>query len=95
MVGNNNSNNSTVARFGAGQPLHRDLGIVSVNIILNSAEEFQGGGTMFENQLYSKITKGDRIIPSALKPIGVGHTIAHLSNERHVGVGITYGLRDI
>ena len=95
MVGNNNSNNSTVARFGAGQPLHRDLGIVSVNIMLNSDEEFQGGGTMFENQLHNEITKGDGVIPSALKPIGVGHAIAHLSNERHAGVGTTDGLRDI
>jgi len=35
--------------IGAGQPLHRDLGYVSVNIMLNSQEEFCGGRTFFED----------------------------------------------
>jgi len=37
--------------MGAGQPLHRDKSIVSVNIMLNSDNEFEGGGTFFENQM--------------------------------------------
>ena len=92
---NTNIESSTKSFLGAGQPLHRDLGIVSVNIMLNAAEEFQGGGTMFENQLRSAITEGSGDAPLALKPIGAGHAIAHLSNERHAGVGTTSGVRDI
>jgi hypothetical protein len=33
--------------------------------------------------------------PSPLKPLGVGHALAHLSNQRHAGVGTTSGVRDI
>jgi len=46
--------------IGAGQPLHRDLGIVSVNIMLNDANEFEGGGTFFENQLLCDREKEDK-----------------------------------
>eukprot|EP00978_Attheya_sp_CCMP212_P004359 scaffold9504_cov49-Attheya_sp.AAC.5 len=42
---------NNTANQGAGQPLHRDLGLVSVNVMLNARDEFQGGGTFFENQL--------------------------------------------
>ena len=34
--------------FGAGQPLHRDLGMFSVNIALSDRIMFEGGGTFFE-----------------------------------------------
>jgi hypothetical protein len=73
---------------GAGQPLHRDLGIVSVNIMLNSADDFVGGGTFFENQLRSGGA-------SPLKPKGVGHCLAHYSTERHAGSATLEGVRDI
>jgi len=76
------------SEIGAGQPLHRDLGIVSVNIMLNSADHFQGGGTLFENQLH-----GNDISP--LKPLGVGHCLAHYSAERHAGASTKEGVRDI
>ena len=73
---------------GAGQPLHRDLGLVSVNIMLNSEEEFASGGTAFENQF-------DQMGSQPLKPVGPGHALSHLSSERHAGSSTTEGVRDI
>ena len=73
----------------AGQPLHRDLGLVSVNIMLNSANDFTGGGTFFENQLLGH----EEAEP--LKPSGIGHCLAHSAAERHAGAGTTAGVRDI
>ena len=84
---------------GAGQPLHRDLGLVSINIMLNSHGEFEGGGTFFESQLLGldsleelKASQG-RYKP--LKPGRPGHALAHLSSERHAGSSTVRGLRDI
>jgi hypothetical protein len=74
---------------GAGQPFHRDLGIVSINIMLNDASDFRGGGTFFENQLRG------RQPPEPLKPGGVGHCLAHYSAERHAGSATLEGVRDI
>ena len=107
------ANGAARSFLGAGQPLHRDLGLISVNIMLNPAEEFQGGGTFLENQLRDHIgipvgddgdgdgdchkhddRDGDPL-PVPLKPIGAGHAVAHLSNERHAGVATTGGVRDI
>ena len=91
--------NATEAEnVGAGQPLHRDLGYVSVNIMLNSQDEFDGGGTFFENQLLPIILNGDGgtskdIHP--LKPLGPGHAIAHYSSDRHAGSATFGGVRDI
>jgi len=82
---------SSFGNVGAGQPLHRDKSIISVNIMLNSKEEFDGGGTFFENQLIS--TSGEII--KSLKPMGVGHAVAHSSSERHAGAGTVSGVRDI
>lgn len=74
--------------FGAGQPLHRDLGLISVNIMLNSEEEFASGGTAFENQFGERDSQ-------PLKPVGPGHALAHLSSERHAGSSTIEGVRDI
>ena len=81
--------------IGAGQPLHRDLGYVSVNIMLN--EEFEGGGTFFEDQLLPVVLSGDHddIEMQPLKPLGPGHAIAHYSNSRHAGAATHTGVRDI
>lgn len=87
--------------IGAGQPLHRDLGYVSVNIMLNPQEEFQGGGTFFENQLLplndgrdgGSATTVAAALP--LKPLGPGHAIAHKSSDRHAGSATVGGVRDI
>jgi tetratricopeptide (TPR) repeat protein len=89
--------------IGAGQPLHRDLGYVSVNIMLNQQEEFQGGGTFFENQLLPVVLNDGRDDGSAttaaaalpLKPLGPGHAIAHKSSDRHAGSATVGGVRDI
>jgi len=75
-------NNST----GASQPLHRDLGLISVNIRLN--DEFEGGGTFFENQM-----RESSCLP--LKPAHVGHCLMHKSSERHAGSATTQGVRDV
>lgn len=89
--------------IGAGQPLHRDLGYVSVNIMLNTQEEFQGGGTFFENQLLPVVLNDGRDGGSTttaaaalpLKPLGPGHAIAHKSSDRHAGSATIDGVRDI
>ena len=91
-VANDCKNN--IRTTGAGQPLHRDLGYVSINVMLN--EGFDGGGTFFENQLLPLITRNNHtneIVP--LKPVGPGHAIAHYSNERHAGAATFEGIRDI
>jgi len=79
---------SNAAVVGAGQPLHRDLGLISVNIMLNSEEEFAAGGTAFENQF-------GEVGSQPLKPVGPGHALSHLSSERHAGSCTTKGVRDI
>jgi hypothetical protein len=75
--------------LGAGQPLHRDLGIVSVNVMLNEQDEFEGGGTFFENQLRN----GTNVHP--LKPLGEGYCLTHFSSERHAGAATVAGVRDV
>jgi len=84
---------------GSGQPLHRDLGIVSVNIALNDKKGFDGGGTFFEHQL-SKIAYYLNHDPHSkkLKPLlpkGAGHAIFHPSFIRHAGAATSRGIRDI
>jgi hypothetical protein len=82
---------------GAGQPLHRDLGLVSVNIMLNDQAEFKGGGTFFEHQLESTLleTADGTTLPSPLKPLQPGHALMHLSSDRHAGASTKSGVRDI
>ena len=95
--------NGQERRVGAGQPLHRDLGYVSVNIMLNSQDEFEGGGTFFENQLLPMMMISDdkssdefyKAEVQPLKPRGVGHAIAHYSSNRHAGAATIKGVRDI
>ena len=88
--------------IGAGQPLHRDLGYVSVNIMLNDPSEFEGGGTFFENQLLSSSTlwdntqlKSGQFLEGPLRPLGAGHALAHFSSDRHAGAATFQGVRDI
>eukprot|EP00536_Pseudo-nitzschia_multiseries_P013192 jgi/Psemu1/298361/fgenesh1_pm.546_\ len=96
------TNNSSPSP-SAGQPLHRDLGLVSVNIMLTPASEFEGGGTFFEDQLIansdsnsnSNQNQNQIMIPEPLKPLGVGHCLAHPASYRHAGAGTTSGVREI
>lgn len=87
--------------IGAGQPLHRDLGLVSVNIMLNDEEEFHGGGTFFEHQLDNflespQCNEEEMSVPLPLKPKGgPGHALMHLSSDRHAGASTKTGVRDI
>lgn len=81
---------------GAGQPLHRDLGYVSVNVMLNSQDEFEGGGTFFEDQLSGRVDPSGGLVGNEpLKPSGSGHALAHHSCSRHAGAATTGGVRDI
>lgn len=87
---------------GAGQPLHRDLGYVSVNIMLNDHCEFDGGGTFFEQQLLSLSSWNESYVETdaptlvgPLKPLGAGHALAHFSSDRHAGAATMEGVRDI
>lgn len=87
-------NATAAAKQIAGQPLHRDLGLVSVNIMLN--DDFEGGGTFFENQLRSSSLWSDKdSVPKPMKPVGVGHCLAHAAAERHAGAGTVSGVREI
>jgi len=79
----------------AGQPLHRDLGLVSVNIMLNSDELFEGGGTFFEDQCFISSSSSTTTTKRPLKPMGVGQALLHLSSRRHAGAGTTKNTRDI
>ena len=89
--------------LGAGQPLHRDLGLISVNIALNSDENFKGGGTFFEHQLLPLLSSVEKNYEasanltsvSPLKPVGPGHALIHPCNERHAGAATHGGVRDI
>ncbi len=46
-------------KVGAGQLLHCNLGYVSVIVILNSWDKFEGGGTLFKNQLQPMLARGN------------------------------------
>jgi hypothetical protein len=95
--------NATEAKLlnviGAGQPLHRDLGLFSVNVMMNPADDFVAGGTFFENQMWSSSTSTSSSSSSSpkhpLKPIGQGHCLLHRSSERHAGAATMQGVRDI
>jgi len=103
-----NHDQTMIISKGAGQPLHRDLGVVSVNIMLNDATEFDGGGTFFEEQLSQSgyddsdadedddDDKEEDETRLPLKPSHKrGHALVHYSNRRHAGAGTTSGVRDI
>ena len=97
---NINASSENFGAVGAGQPLHRDLGYVSVNIMLNSQEEFIGGGTFFEDQVFPLLTSEYQYNTTMqtiqpLKPLGPGHALAHFSNKRHAGAATHAGVRDI
>ena len=64
---------------------HRDGSVVSFNIALNPAHEYEGGGTWF-----ASLTKND----GAIK-IHQGHMVSHASALLHGGHGITAGKRYI
>jgi tetratricopeptide (TPR) repeat protein len=91
---------------GAGQPLHRDLGLCSVNIALSALEDFEGGGTFFENLLDIDLDHLGGIdnerhdgmssaLGAVIKPGGAGEFVAHPCAERHAGCVTTEGVRDI
>ena len=61
---------------------HRDGSVLSFNIALNPAHEYEGGGTWFAS------------LGDALK-IDQGHIVSHASGILHGGHGITSGKRYI
>lgn len=67
---------------------HRDGGLYSINIALNSG--FIGGGTFFDGLL--TVSDPDDCV---LKPCGPGHAVAHRGTERHAGAPTTAGIREI
>ena len=46
--------------------MHTDGSFLSINILLNSENEFQGGGTIFEDGLVMNTTQGDLLLHSSL-----------------------------
>jgi len=66
----------------AGVNFHRDDGFITFNICLN--DDFEGGGTLFEDGLLMILNKGDMIIHSA-KTNHKGVPI--LSGERYILIG--------
>lgn len=71
------------------QPLHRDLGLLSVNIALDDPSGFQGGGTVFERLLL------DEDNSPTVVPRSAGHAVAHPCRERHAGGALISGKRTI
>lgn len=59
--------------------IHADGSSITVNILLNNANEFVGGGTYFEDGITSFLNKGDMLI--------------HKGRTRHCGLRITKGIR--
>ncbi|KAL1525112.1 hypothetical protein AB1Y20_019984 [Prymnesium parvum] len=68
------------SRGGTRQPTHRDAALISMNIALNSADEYSDGGTYF--QPMAKVLTLDQ-----------GHCLCHASGMRHAGYPITSGER--
>lgn len=68
------------SRGGTRQPMHRDAALISVNVALNSAEDYSGGGTFFE-------PLGDVLT------LPQGHCLCHASGMRHAGHPILHGER--
>ena len=46
--------------------MHTDGSFLSINILLNNENEFQGGGTIFEDGLVMNTTQGDLLLHSSL-----------------------------
>ena len=97
--------NSTLL-WTCGQPFHRDIGLVTFNIMLNDPTEFVGGGTFLENQIspttqhniVTMMNHNSSFDPppnNPLKPYGAGHFLAHASSERHAASTTARGVRDI
>ena len=68
------------SRGGTRQPMHRDAALLSLNIALNDAEEYRGGGTFFEAL--------DEVVT-----LPCGHATCHASGVRHAGHAISAGER--
>jgi len=61
--------------------LHTDNSDISVNILLSSPSDFEGGGTYFDDGIITHIRKGDALI--------------HCGQTKHSGIDITKGTRYI
>jgi hypothetical protein len=59
--------------------MHKDGSILSFSILLNDVNEFEGGGTYFDDGLIAYLNKGDMII--------------HSGKIKHSGLPITKGVR--
>jgi hypothetical protein len=59
--------------------MHKDGSVLSFSILLNDANEFEGGGTYFDDGLTAYLNQGDMII--------------HSGKIKHSGLPITKGLR--
>ena len=46
--------------------MHTDGSFLSINILLNNENEFEGGGTIFEDGLVMNAKQGDLILHSSL-----------------------------
>ena len=80
-------------------PKHRDGGLFTVNIELESAP--RAGGTFFDNLLDIDSIQGESTDKDAsdrdaiLRPLGPGHAVAHRSTERHAGAPTKSGIREL
>ena len=66
---------------GAGQPVHRDYGEATLNVALNDACEYAGGGTRFEAS------------DATLRLDAAGDCALHASRLRHAGAALERGTR--
>jgi predicted 2-oxoglutarate/Fe(II)-dependent dioxygenase YbiX len=59
--------------------MHNDGNFISFSILLNGANEFEGGGTYFDDGLTCHLNQGDMIVHSGL--------------VKHSGLPVTKGVR--
>ena len=73
-----------VVKYEAGAQdqlaLHRDVSVLSFVVLLNSPDEFEGGGTYYEAK--------DKTVP-----LGQGEVVIHCGKQRHAGCKVTAGIR--
>ena len=80
-----------------GLEAHRDGSPISFNVLLNSADDFDGGGTFFEED--RDVGRDDApdaqtaLPPRTVRRIARGDCLVHSGKQRHGGVPVTRGER--
>ena len=77
-----------------GLEAHRDGSPISFNVLLNSADDFDGGGTFFEEDRDDDAPDAQTALPRrTVRRIARGDCLVHSGKQRHGGVPVTRGER--